>query len=158
MEKARHKDGVIRIQLRMQANLRIRRAIPSRDILCSLAPVPNLLSADYQCYTPGAVIQGLQEMRVGAGLHPVPISVGVGISRNVREYMRVRAGKKKVQATIGPRHTLLSLRHPFAAFAHRARCAAAIFFRAATDILRFLGIATTFDLLPFDLAFAHRAF
>jgi hypothetical protein len=53
-----------------------------------------------------------------------------------------------------------SLRYPFAAFAsaHRARCAAAIFFRAATDILRFLGIATTFILLPFDLAFAHRAF
>jgi len=47
----------------------------------------------------------------------------------------------------------------FAAFAlaHRARCAAAIFFLAATDIVRLLGIATTF-LLPFDLAFAQRAF
>jgi hypothetical protein len=44
------------------------------------------------------------------------------------------------------------------AFAHRARYAAAIFFRAATDIIRLLGIATTFVLLPFDLAFAHRAF
>jgi hypothetical protein len=48
----------------------------------------------------------------------------------------------------------------FAAFAlaHRARCAAAIFLLAATDILRLLGVATKLVLLPFDLAFAHRAF
>jgi hypothetical protein len=55
---------------------------------------------------------------------------------------------------------LFLLRYPFAAFAfaHRARCAAAIFFLAATDIFRFLGIVTTFVFLPFALAFAHRAF
>ena len=41
-------------------------------------------------------------------------------------------------------------------FAHRARCAAAIFLRAAADIVRFLGIATTLTLL-FFFTFAHLA-
>jgi hypothetical protein len=47
----------------------------------------------------------------------------------------------------------------FAAFtlAHRARCAAAIFLRAAADSDRFFDIATTL-LLPLALTFAHRAF
>jgi hypothetical protein len=47
----------------------------------------------------------------------------------------------------------------FAAFtlAHRARCAAAIFLRAAADIVRFLGIDTTFILPLFAFTFAHRA-
>src|ERR1035438_4500829 len=39
--------------------------------------------------------------------------------------------------------------------AHLARCAAAIFFRATADIVRLLGIATTFCFPP--LTFAHRA-
>src|SRR5579864_7971641 len=42
-------------------------------------------------------------------------------------------------------------------FAHRARCAAAIFLRAAADIVRFLGIGTTFPFPPSALTFAHRA-
>ena len=42
-------------------------------------------------------------------------------------------------------------------FAHRARCAAAIFLRALADIVRFLGIVTTFAFPLLALAFAHRA-
>ena len=43
-------------------------------------------------------------------------------------------------------------------FAHRARCAAAIFFRAAADIVFFLGMLTTFCFCPpFLRNFAHRA-
>jgi hypothetical protein len=43
-------------------------------------------------------------------------------------------------------------------FAHRARCAAAIFLRAAADIVFFLGIATTFCFRPaFARTLAHRA-
>jgi hypothetical protein len=43
-------------------------------------------------------------------------------------------------------------------FAHRARCAAAIFLRAAADIVFFLGIVTTFCFcLPVPRTFAHRA-
>jgi hypothetical protein len=42
--------------------------------------------------------------------------------------------------------------------AQRARCAAAIFLRAAADIVFFLGMATTFFFcLPVPRAFAHRA-
>jgi len=43
------------------------------------------------------------------------------------------------------------------AFAHRARCAAAIFLRAAADIVRFLGIVTTLTWSPFAFTFAQRA-
>ena len=42
-------------------------------------------------------------------------------------------------------------------FAHRARCAAAILLRALADIVRFLGIVTTFAFPLLVLAFAHRA-
>jgi hypothetical protein len=44
-------------------------------------------------------------------------------------------------------------------FAHRARCAAAIFLRAAADIVFFFGMATTFRFCGplFARAFAHRA-
>jgi len=41
-------------------------------------------------------------------------------------------------------------------FAHLARCAAAILRRAAADIVRFLGIVTTFAFCP-RFTFAHRA-
>jgi len=41
-------------------------------------------------------------------------------------------------------------------FAHRARCAAAIFLRPAADIVRFLGIVTTLPLSLWAFAFAHR--
>jgi hypothetical protein len=42
--------------------------------------------------------------------------------------------------------------------AHLARCAAAIFFRAAADIVFFLGMLTTFCFCPaFLRTFAHRA-
>ena len=43
-------------------------------------------------------------------------------------------------------------------FAHRARCAAAIFLRAAADSVRFFGIAMTLGLPLFAFTFAHRAF
>jgi hypothetical protein len=51
------------------------------------------------------------------------------------------------------------LKDHFPAFtlAHRARCAAAILFRAATDIVRFLGIVADAGLGAFPLSFAHRA-
>ena len=42
-------------------------------------------------------------------------------------------------------------------FAHRARCAAAILLRALADIVRFLGIVTTFAFPPFAFTFAQRA-
>ena len=42
-------------------------------------------------------------------------------------------------------------------FAHRARCAAAILLRALADIIRFLGIVTTFAFPLLALTFAHRA-
>jgi hypothetical protein len=42
-------------------------------------------------------------------------------------------------------------------FAHRARCAAAILLRALADIVRFLGIVTTFASSPFAFTFAQRA-
>jgi hypothetical protein len=42
-------------------------------------------------------------------------------------------------------------------FAHRARCAAAILLRALADIVRFLGIVTTFASPPFAFTFAQRA-
>jgi hypothetical protein len=42
--------------------------------------------------------------------------------------------------------------------AHRARCAAAIFFRAAADIVFFFGMLTTFCFCPpFPRASAQRA-
>jgi hypothetical protein len=44
----------------------------------------------------------------------------------------------------------------FFTFAHRSRCAAAIFFRAAADIVRFVGITTTFGFPFFAFSFAHR--
>jgi hypothetical protein len=43
-------------------------------------------------------------------------------------------------------------------FAHRARCAAAIFLRAAADKVRFFGIEMTLGLPLFAFTFAHRAF
>ena len=43
-------------------------------------------------------------------------------------------------------------------FAHRARCAAAIFLRAAADRIRFFGIEMTLGLRLFAFTFAHRAF
>jgi hypothetical protein len=43
-------------------------------------------------------------------------------------------------------------------FAHRARCAAAIFLRAAADSVRFFGIVMTLGLALFAFTFAHRAF
>ena len=42
-------------------------------------------------------------------------------------------------------------------FAQRARCAAAILLRALADIVRFLGIVTTFAFSPFAFTFAQRA-
>lgn len=42
-------------------------------------------------------------------------------------------------------------------FAHRARCAAAILLRALADIVRFLGIVTTFASPPFAFTLAQRA-
>jgi hypothetical protein len=43
-------------------------------------------------------------------------------------------------------------------FAHLALCAAAIFLRAAADIVLFFGMLTTFCLCPaFPRTFAHRA-
>lgn len=42
-------------------------------------------------------------------------------------------------------------------FAQRARCAAAILLRALADIVRFLGIVTTFAFSPFVFTFAQRA-
>ena len=43
-------------------------------------------------------------------------------------------------------------------FAHLARCAAAILFRAAADIVLFLGMLSTFCFCPaFPRTFAHRA-
>jgi len=42
-------------------------------------------------------------------------------------------------------------------FAHRARCAAAIRLRALADIVRLLGIVTTFSFLPLAFTFAQRA-
>src|ERR1700756_979230 len=42
-------------------------------------------------------------------------------------------------------------------FAHRARCAAAILLRALADIVRFLGMATTFSFSPLAFTFAQRA-
>jgi hypothetical protein len=47
---------------------------------------------------------------------------------------------------------------PIFTFAHRARCAAAIFFRAAADIVRLLGATATLFTCPlFPFTFAHRA-
>jgi hypothetical protein len=43
------------------------------------------------------------------------------------------------------------------AFAHRARCAAAILLRALADSVRFLGNVTTFAFSPFAFTFAQRA-
>ena len=43
-------------------------------------------------------------------------------------------------------------------FAHRARCAAAILFRAEADSVRFLDIEMALRLLLFALTFAQRAF
>jgi hypothetical protein len=43
---------------------------------------------------------------------------------------------------------------PAFTFAHRALCAAAIFFRAAAESVRFALIGATFD---FSRTFAHRA-
>jgi hypothetical protein len=87
------------------------------------------------------------------------------IRRNIAITLIMRPPRacKRTQKSVdrfGLANYSLVLHHLFAAFAfaHRARCAAAILFRAATDIVRFLGIATTFVLLPFALAFAHRAF
>jgi hypothetical protein len=42
-------------------------------------------------------------------------------------------------------------------FAHRARCAAAILLRALADIVRFLGIVTTFPFPPFAFTLTQRA-
>ena len=42
-------------------------------------------------------------------------------------------------------------------FAHRARCAAAILFRAAVDSVRFFGIVMTLGLPLVALTLAHRA-
>jgi hypothetical protein len=42
-------------------------------------------------------------------------------------------------------------------FAHRARCAEAILLRALADIIRFLGMVTTFAPLPLALTLAQRA-
>jgi len=42
-------------------------------------------------------------------------------------------------------------------FSHRARCAAAIFLRAAADIVRFFGIVTTLPFPLFAFTFAQRA-
>jgi hypothetical protein len=96
---------------------------------------------------------------IGADFRAVPT---LGGYRNNQRSARIFPCKRtKKTGPIGSRHNiLLLLDHPFAAFAfaHRARCAAAILFRAATDILRFLRIATTLDMFPFALAFAHRAF
>jgi hypothetical protein len=108
---------------------------------------------------PGSHNSGSQEIRIGAAFMPHHFRSGIQITRQARGYSQVN-GHKKAQTIIGSRHNFLFFGYLFAAFAfaHRARCAAAIFFRAATDIVRLLGIATTFVLLPFDLAFAHRAF
>jgi hypothetical protein len=92
---------------------------------------------------------------------PYLLSVGIEIATELRGYSHV-SGHKKSPGRLGLGRIFRRLHHPFAAFAfafaHRARCAAAIFLRAATDILRLSGIATTFALFPFALAFAHRAF
>ena len=75
---------------------------------------------------------------------------GSAVNRNAQAHSR-EPGHSKVR--------LIGQAVVFAAFtfAHRARCAAAILLRALADILRFLGIVTTFPFPLLALTFAHRA-